>query len=74
MDSLTADSDSIVPLPMRWMRNLARTSVVRLRCAWCGVEPASSADVPKDAKISHGICRPCAQRHFGVDLASGIDR
>jgi hypothetical protein len=74
MNSRPADSDSLVPLPMQWMRSLARGSIVRLRCAWCGLEPAANAELPRDAAVSHGICRPCAQRHFGIDPVLAIDR
>ena len=37
-------------------------------CAWCkGTLPRRAREDALDG-VSHGICRPCASRHFGVEL------
>jgi len=41
----------------------------RVVCAWC--EQSIEQAKPVGASLSgtsHGICAPCARRHFGVDL------
>jgi hypothetical protein len=42
----------------------------RVLCAWCEqlLEPATST--AGLTGTSHGICAPCALRHFGLDLES----
>jgi len=47
--------------------------VFRVLCAWCD-QPIEQAR--RDAGLSgtsHGICAPCARRHFGIDLESLTD-
>jgi len=49
----------------------ASRPVFRVLCAWCE-QPIEQAR-PVAASLtgtSHGICTPCAQRHFGLDLES----
>ncbi|MEP6671924.1 MAG: hypothetical protein ABJF10_22370 [Chthoniobacter sp.] len=41
----------------------------RVLCAWC--EQPIEQTTPVAASLSgtsHGICAPCAQQHFGLDL------
>jgi hypothetical protein len=48
--------------------------VFRVLCAWCD-QPIEQAR--RDATLSgtsHGICVPCARRHFGLDLESLADQ
>jgi PAS domain-containing protein len=37
---------------------------MRSVCAWCGAELKAAAEGADPAIISHGICRPCADRFF----------
>jgi hypothetical protein len=59
------NNDSNIP------QNTASASsrpVFRVLCAWCEqlLEPATTT--AGLTGTSHGICSPCALRHFGLDL------
>jgi hypothetical protein len=43
----------------------------RVVCAWCE-QPieGTTPDASTLTGTSHGICPPCARRHFGLDLES----
>ena len=34
-------------------------------CAWCDTKMGEKAPLD-DVSVSHGICPPCAKRHFGI--------
>jgi|GEM_PF-6579386 len=40
---------------------------LRVLCAWCEDAPNVPADEART--VSHGICRGCAVRYFGIDPA-----
>lgn len=42
----------------------------RVVCAWC---QDFNPDDPGNAVVSHGICPPCREKHFGAD-SRAVDR
>ncbi len=42
--------------------------VFRVLCAWCEEPIRQSRPSPTLSGTSHGICVPCARRHFGLEL------
>jgi hypothetical protein len=57
-------------------QNEASTSsrpVFRVLCAWCEQLLESATPAAGLTGTSHGICAPCALRHFGLDLESLSD-
>jgi hypothetical protein len=45
----------------------------RVICAWCEQPIESAKPATGLTMTSHGICAPCARRHFGLDLESMRD-
>jgi hypothetical protein len=47
---------------------------IRVLCAWCDqdIPQTKPAAAPLTA-TSHGICKPCALRHFGFELETMAD-
>ncbi len=43
----------------------------RVLCAWCDSTIESARPATGLTADSHGICGPCARRHFGFDLEAG---
>jgi len=41
---------------------------VIVHCGWCG-QFQHEKEPFDDTRISHGICPPCAETHFGVPLS-----
>ena len=41
---------------------------IRVICAWCDRPLDGGSHRTTSVQISHGICRPCAQQHFGITL------
>ena len=41
---------------------------IRVICAWCDRPLNGDTQHHPAAQVSHGICRPCAQQHFGLTL------
>lgn len=39
---------------------------LQMLCAWCGVM-LRPGRLTLDGHCSHGICKPCAKKHFGTD-------
>jgi len=44
----------------------------RVICAWCDQTIARDEQLSGLTADSHGICPPCARRHFGVNLESVV--
>jgi hypothetical protein len=45
----------------------------RILCAWCEQVIDKAQPAAGLSGASHGICLPCARRHFGLDLESLTD-
>jgi hypothetical protein len=45
----------------------------RVLCAWCEQTIECAKPSTGLTGTSHGICAPCARRHFGLDLVSLSD-
>jgi hypothetical protein len=50
-----------------------RRPAFRVVCAWCEQPLKSAKPATGLTATSHGICAPCARRHFGLDLESLSD-
>jgi hypothetical protein len=44
--------------------------VFRVLCAWCEQPIPQAHSTATLSGTSHGICQPCARRHFGLELES----
>jgi hypothetical protein len=46
----------------------ARRPAFRVICAWCQQDIEGTQPAENLTGDSHGICAPCARRHFGCEL------
>ena len=47
------------------------TRIVPVICAWCNRQYETKTDYwPDDAKLTHGICPACKEKHFSIKTVS----
>lgn len=60
----------MIATPAQQMSLQGSRPAFRVLCAWCEqpIHQATPAATAALTRTSHGICKPCALQHFGLDL------